>query len=49
MVYFASTQARAKGLVPSTSHEGGQTETAVAKPPNTSPPPIANGMDRLYH
>jgi hypothetical protein len=48
MVDFASTDARANEVAPSASHEGGQTEAAVAKPMHTSPPPTADGVDRLY-
>jgi hypothetical protein len=48
MVDLASTQAQTKEVAPSASHEGGQTEAPVAKPPNTSPPPTANGVERLY-
>jgi hypothetical protein len=49
MVDFASTQARAKEVGPSTSYEGGQTEATVAKTPSTSPPLTANGVDMMYH
>jgi hypothetical protein len=48
MVDFASTDARANEVAPSASHEGGQTEAVVAKPLHTSPPPTADGVDRLY-
>jgi hypothetical protein len=48
MVFFNSTQARAKGVTPSASHEGGRTKVAAGKPMSTSPPPIANGVDRMY-
>jgi hypothetical protein len=37
MMYYASTQGRAKEVALSTSHEGGQTEAIVAKPLSTSP------------
>jgi hypothetical protein len=49
MVDFASTHARAMGVAPYANHEGGQTKATVAKPPNSSPPPTADGVDRLYH
>jgi hypothetical protein len=49
IVDFTTTQARAKGAALSANREGGQTETAVAKPPNALPPPFADGVDRLYH
>jgi hypothetical protein len=48
MVDYASTEARAKGVVPSVSHEGGQAEAAMAAPLNASSPLTADGVDRLY-
>jgi hypothetical protein len=48
MVDFVATQARAKGVAPSANLEGGQTEATAAKPLNALPPPIADGVDRLY-
>jgi hypothetical protein len=48
LVDFAATQARTKGAAPSANREGAPTEAATAKPPNASPPPTANGVDRLY-
>jgi hypothetical protein len=48
-VDLAATQAQAKGVAPSTSHEVGQTVAAVATPLNALPPPFADGVDRLYH
>jgi hypothetical protein len=48
MMVFISTQDWAKGMVPSTDHEGGQTEAVVAEPPKASPPPTVDGADRLY-
>jgi hypothetical protein len=48
MVDFASTQAQAKEVAPSTSREGGQTEAAAAKPLSTSPPFTTDGVDKMY-
>jgi hypothetical protein len=48
MVDLATTQAQAKGVAPSTTHEGGQIEAAAAKHLNALPPPSTNGVDRLY-
>jgi hypothetical protein len=48
MVDFASTQARAKELPPSTNHEGDQDEATAAKPLSASPPLIANGVDKMF-
>jgi hypothetical protein len=48
MVDFTSTQARAKKVSPSASHEGGQTEAAMAKPPCASPPLTTDGVDKMY-
>jgi hypothetical protein len=42
MVNFTTTQAHAKGVAPSANREGGQTEAAVAKASNASPPPTAD-------
>jgi hypothetical protein len=42
MVNFTTTQAHAKGVAPSVTQEGGQTEAAVAKASNASPPPTAD-------
>jgi hypothetical protein len=36
MVDFSSTQARTKGVAPSTNHKGGQAMAAVATPLNDS-------------
>jgi hypothetical protein len=49
MMDFASTQARAKEVAPPSRREGGQTEAAVAKPLNASPPLTADRVDKLYH
>jgi hypothetical protein len=49
MMDFASTHAQAKEVAPSSSHDGGPTEAAAAKPTSTSPLPIADGVDKLYH
>jgi aminoglycoside phosphotransferase (APT) family kinase protein len=38
MMDFASTQAQAKEVAPS-----------AAKPPSTSPPLTADGVDKMYH
>jgi hypothetical protein len=43
---YAPIQALGKGESPTASCEGGQ---AVTKALNTSPPPIANVVDKLYH
>jgi hypothetical protein len=49
MMDFASTQARAKEVAPPSRREGCQTEAAVAKPLNASPPLTADRVDKLYH
>jgi hypothetical protein len=49
MVDVASTQARAKGVAPFASREGGQTEAGAAKPMSASPLPTADGVDKMYH
>jgi hypothetical protein len=48
MMDFTSTQAQAKEVEPSTSHEGCQTKAAAAKPPNTSSPLTADRVDKMY-
>jgi hypothetical protein len=48
MVDFTSTQAWSKGVAPSASREGGQTKAVAVEPLNASPPPPADGVDRLY-
>jgi hypothetical protein len=48
MVNFASTQARAKEVAPSTSHEEGETKAIAVKPLSTSPPLTADGVDKMY-
>jgi hypothetical protein len=48
MVDVASTQARAKGVAPFASREGGQTEAGAAKPMSASPLPTADGVDKMY-
>jgi hypothetical protein len=45
---FASTQARAKGVTPTATCEEGHTEAVAASPPKASPPPTADGVDRMY-
>jgi hypothetical protein len=49
MVDVATTQAQSKAAAPSDNHEGGQTEATMAKPSSASPPPTADGVDKLYH
>jgi hypothetical protein len=49
MVDYTSTQARAKGVAPSSSREGSQDRTAAAEPLNASSPPTVDGVDMLYH
>jgi hypothetical protein len=48
MVDFTATQAWAKVAAPSDNHKGSRPKAAMAKPPNASPPPTIDGMDRLY-
>jgi hypothetical protein len=48
MVDIASTLARAKKVAHCTNYEGGQTEATLADPPNASPPPTTDGVDKLY-
>jgi hypothetical protein len=48
MVDFTSTQARANGVAPSASPEGGQTEVAASKPPSTSPLLTTDMVDKMY-
>jgi hypothetical protein len=49
LVDYASTQAWAKGLAPSTSTEGSQVGATAAEPLNASSPPTANRVDMMYH
>jgi hypothetical protein len=49
MVDFTATQVQAKGGAPPASYERGQTKATMANPPNVLPPPLASGVDRLYH
>jgi hypothetical protein len=49
MVDFASSQIQAKEVTLPASREKGKTEAAVAKPPRTSPPLTADGVDKMYH
>jgi hypothetical protein len=46
---FAPTHAWAKGMAPSTNHEGGQAEPIAARPLSASPPPTTDGVDKRYH
>jgi hypothetical protein len=49
MVDFTTTKLGSRErLPPPTMRGGGQTEAVVAKPPNASPPPTVDGVDRLY-
>jgi hypothetical protein len=48
MVDYTSTQARAKGVAPSTSREGSQVGATTVEPLNASSPPTTDGVDRLY-
>jgi hypothetical protein len=48
MMDSTSTQAWAKGVTPNASREEGHTEAAAASPMKASPPPIADGVDRMY-
>jgi hypothetical protein len=48
MVDFTATLVQAKAGARLASHEGGQTNAAVTKPPNMLPPPSADGVDGLY-
>jgi hypothetical protein len=48
MMDFASTQARDKGVTPTTSHEKGHTEVVVTSPPKASSLPTADGVDKMY-
>jgi hypothetical protein len=47
-VDLTTTRAQAKGVAPSASCEGGQTESVVAMPISMLPPPSTDGVDRLY-
>jgi hypothetical protein len=47
MADFASTQAQSKGVAPSANYEGGQGKAAVVAALNASPPPTADGVDKL--
>jgi hypothetical protein len=48
IVYFAATQARAKGAAPSANCEGGgQTGDAVTKTLSALPPSITDGVDNM--
>jgi hypothetical protein len=49
MVDFIARQARATGAPPSMNREReGGDEAGVAKPQSSLPPPIADGVDRMY-
>jgi hypothetical protein len=48
MMDYASTQARAKGVVPNANHEEGHTEAAVARRPKASPLPTIDRVDKMY-
>jgi hypothetical protein len=49
MVDFVSTHARVKGVAPSANGEGNQAEAIASEPLSASPPPTADGVDKLYH
>jgi hypothetical protein len=49
MVDFTSSQARAKEVAPSASHEGDQNEATRAMTLSTSPSLPADGVDKMYH
>jgi hypothetical protein len=48
MMDFTSTQARAKGVAPTTSCEESHTEAVAARPLKASPPPTVDGVDKMY-
>jgi hypothetical protein len=48
VVELAATQLQAKGVAPPGSREGGQAKDTAAKPLNISPPPSADGVNRMY-
>jgi hypothetical protein len=48
MMDFTSTPAHTKGVAPTANHEEGCAEAARAKHPKASPPPIADGVDKMY-
>jgi hypothetical protein len=49
MMVYASSQAQAKGVAPTTSREENHTEAAVARAPKALPLPIVDGVDKMYH
>jgi hypothetical protein len=48
MMHYAPTQARFKGSISTPSCGWGKVEAAATKAPSTSPPPITDGVDKLY-
>jgi hypothetical protein len=48
MVDYASTHARAKGVAPTGSQEEGHTKATATMPPKASPPPTADGVNKMY-
>jgi hypothetical protein len=49
MMDFASTPTHAKGVAPTANHEEGHAKAATARPPNASPPPTIDGVDKMYY
>jgi hypothetical protein len=43
------TLAQAKGVAPPASREEGHTKVAAARPLKASPPPTADGVDKMHH
>jgi hypothetical protein len=49
MMDYAPIRAQSKGVIPTPSYGWGQAEATMAKAPSASPPPITDGVDKLYH
>jgi hypothetical protein len=49
MMDYASTQAQAKGMAPTASHEEGHTKATIARPLKASPLPTTDEVDKMYH
>jgi hypothetical protein len=49
MMDYVPTRARSKGVVCTPTRGWGQAEATLAMALSVSPPPIADGVDKLYH
>jgi hypothetical protein len=48
MMDYTSTQARTKGVAPTTNHEKSHTEAVLARSSKALPPPSADRVDKMY-